>query len=294
MRKSKSDFAANGLYFTREQNKKNNVRLKTTLPAIMGAFCEGESLLKNPHNLRMFCKSPFSPETGFRGGSVEGIKNALTGQRDISGVMRAKEKLQGTLVKGFETGFTNTPKRRRYLSEHDGDWDFDRRWDIAPFSSSKKDHVPVRTLKIIAHFYANATTAAKELDQYGAFLVALIELIEARGVTVDLTWRAVAKDFTNHTNQEDCTIDVHLKKPGEYISTQVLATAFWSNFFRRVGFFGIIACAEFAGKDVSTGFGRSAPRQAVKVSPGVLEVSPNAGHIANSQEVIEAIKQALA
>lgn len=273
--------------------KKKHIYSKTSLSNLYADFLResSEPRLKTPNAKQIFRDVTSNAHDSWRGGSLSELERAFEGKRDISGVLKAKENM-GSITRELNTGLQFLPKRRRTLSEYDGDWDFDRKWDIAPFSGAQKQASATKCLNLIVEFSAGAGTDSKQLDRYGAFIVALIETIEASGITVELTMRYDMRDMSR--SGLSSTLDIVLKKHGEYISTQALASSFWSNFFRRVGFYGLIAQVEAYGDEPATHLGyTNFKSKQVYASQGELKLSPIGFNIPDAAKLIEGIKQAL-
>ena len=275
----------------------NTIKLNTTSNALLSAFlAKPKFSSRYSTSTRLFDEYSSDKRVAFCGGSMADLSSAAKGQRDISGVLEQKAALaKSGALKALNTGMATTNRRRRVMSDLDGEWDMDRRWDIAPFFATQKQPMPVRALKLIAHFGANCTASAKNLDKYGAFLAALVEIIESRGVTVDLVCRIKARQVTG-ASRKTVQADIQVKKCGEYISTQKLATVFWTNYFRRAVFFALMAASEFVGEDVCSSLGKADHSdKVVKASSGVLEISPSTDgrSLPDPELVIEKIKTAL-
>ena len=274
--------------------KKKHIYSKTSLNELYADFLSEikNPRLKTPTSKKLFKEASSDKHWLWRGGFLSELESAFEGQRDISGVIKAKNTM-GSISRDLNTGLRFLPKRRRVLSEFDGDWDFDRRWDMSPFSGAQKQGSAARSLNLIIEFSAGAGTSPKQLDTYGAFIVALIETIEASGITVELTMRLDMMDLSR--NGLSSTLDILLKKHGEYLSTQTLASSFWSNFFRRVGFFALMAQSEAYGHEPSSGLGYTRFKAGqIYSDKGELRISPISFNIPKAEDLIKGVKEALA
>jgi hypothetical protein len=140
-----------------------------------------------------------------------------------------------------------SPKRKRSLSEHDGDWDFDKQWDIKPFSNSQKEMLPINVVDINVDMSISANMDAEAINKYGALVWSVIQIIESIGIQANIY---VINECTGISNKSDDRIQLCIKKAGEYISPISLATCFQSVFFRRAIFTGIVFAAEHYNEEV--------------------------------------------
>lgn len=211
----------------------------------------------------------------FRGGNHTDLMRVLDGKQDMSGFYKAFEEFkQSGLSKDLNTVLKPMkPIRKRVMSEHDGEWNYDSRWEMQPFSRTLKLLAPLRTLEIDAHFSVGASGGAKAIDKYGAIVWGITQLIEAAGIQVGIHW----SDSATHTASGGLTYygAVRLKAPGEYLAPQNIAGCFTTLFFRRLCFGMQVATCEAFGKECSEGMGCAVRRVPVAFEKGVLKLSPD-------------------
>jgi hypothetical protein len=234
-------------------------------------------------------------EVKFKGGTTDELKASLQGHVDMKPYERERQRLSGTgLLSQLKTQMQDvTPIRKRRLSEHDGDWDYSRRYDISPFSSSVRAFQPERTVTVVCNFAVSAWAEASEIDRYGAMVWAIVDILESCGVRTRVVYReaGLGCDYNGTTDND---IRFMLKKPGEYIAPSLLATAFQANFFRRVAFGFIVLGCDYAGKTVSMGYGKPEKNnKAIQFKEGSLILSPDSIHATSDElerEIMKAVK----
>lgn len=229
----------------------------------------GQDAVKHVHD-----SSPSRED--FCGGTYKTLSEALLDRKiDISGVEASREKLK-PLTQALQTGTALLNKRRRVLSEYDGDWDFDRKWDASPFCATTKQTTPVKSVQIVAEVCASCFVSAKDIDEYASFIVCLIEKIEATGITCGVTLLLPNKDVAD-VGRIDFDLFVEIKKPGQYLTTQDLKAFFSTNWFRRIGFWFLVLGADLLGFEHAQGLGQPRPSsKPIEAKPGgVLHLSPS-------------------
>jgi len=134
--------------------------------------------------------------------------------------------------------------RKRKLSEHDGDFDLDKQWEIKPFIHTKKDMLPMSVIDMNIDMSINSSMSSESINKYGVLIWSLIQLVESLGIQVKVN----LINETTKLSYDDYggNFIFNIKKSGEYISPIALATCFQSVFYRRAIFSGfIMACDKF-------------------------------------------------
>lgn len=145
------------------------------------------------------------------------------------------------------------PSRRRVRSEYDGDYDLDKRWEIHPFNATTKAYSVAPHVTVTANLAVSSNYKAKQINDYGAMVWAIIQLLESKGirVTVNATYGS-----DNDEGDIKTLIRVTVKEPIKYISPQSLANVFRSVFIRRVFHNAIILACDSQNRYVGGGLGR--------------------------------------
>jgi hypothetical protein len=78
------------------------------------------------------------------GGLFSELTASLRGELDLKPFEKARAKLEkdGLVARVQEKIIETIPKRRRRFSDTDGEWDYDRRWEIDPYLTSEKRASP--------------------------------------------------------------------------------------------------------------------------------------------------------
>lgn len=238
--------------------------------------------------------------SGFAGGTFKDLVENLNGNADLTMLKAAKEKLEKTGLKEKLMPIIQAvnPKRRRYNSEHDGDWSYDRRHEITPFSNTKRVYAAqVRTIDLQVHFAVSGDVDSESLDEYGALVWAISDILESAGLTTRIT-------FTTSTNQsflkrgKNLLMNFEIKRYGQYFSPSTIAGAFKTTFYRRLTWAFRHLMADTIDDGIQTGMGyQASPDKTIDFRDGKIIMSPmklddsNFDYLAKSieQEVIRAL-----
>jgi hypothetical protein len=238
-------------------------------------------------------------DVSFKGGTPESLRRDLEGAISMDRFNAARAKLaKNGLLQKLQTRVAEVvPKRKRFNSEHDGEWSYDRRWEITPFQATCKAAAPAPVIEINCDFSISCHATASAIDAYGALVWAISDILENAGLRTRIIQheagtRVRASDGYGSKGLESL-IELELKSPEQYVAPSLLAAAFQSNFFRRPIFSLITACAELGDAAVAYGLGSCVQRSpAVKFADGVLYLSPDVrdGH---TPEIEKAILEAI-
>ena len=245
---------------------------------------------------RRYLGGPNDDFNSFIGGTRDGLISDLGGQIDLAPFLKQKEKfMQSDLISKLRTkGALGKPKRKRFMSAHDGEWNPDRKWELKPFQDTRRVRRLNRTIRIACDFSINCGTKAEDINRYGAMVWALAEIIENAGIQVEVIYESKSKGCDKRGGRVVSMFFVHMKKPGEYMAPQNLAALFTSNFYRRLGFaftslapavVGDLQCTNHAGVP-------QVDHTPIQFKDGVLRLSPKAP-LLRADAVEEAIMQAI-
>lgn len=205
----------------------------------------------NESKLRKFITDTDKDHVSFSGGLYEDItnmKNLNSFKKTLAEFSKNKlqEKIQAKL--------DFTPKRKRSSSEHDGDYDLDKRWEIKPFTNSHKEMLPINVVDVNVDMSISASMKAEDINKYGALVWSIIQIVESLGIQANVN--IINESVGTSTNGYASTIVLKIKRAGEYISPVALTSCFQSVFYRRAIFGAIVlSCDEFKF-DVDYGLGR--------------------------------------
>jgi hypothetical protein len=177
--------------------------------------------------------------SSFAGGSWEDVTNL----KNMSSFKKQLEEFKrNKLEEQISTKIDYSPKRTRRLSEHDGDYDHDKQWDIKPFTNSKKELLPISVIDVNVDMSISAGMSSESINKYGALVWSIIQLIESLGIQANIYIKNEVNRIDSNGNYSS-NLNYRIKKAGEYISPVALATCFQSVFFRRAMFSGmVLAC----------------------------------------------------
>lgn len=198
-----------------------------------------ESFSQNKYQL---INIAFDEDVSFKGGTYQDLF------KDV--VIDTKQQLDAKPAQNFVN------KRKRFLSEHDGDYVHERRYDINFMESARREKVAGNNLiKIKAVSGYQSDISFKQIDQYAREICELVNYFESQGRTVELDLHYNKKNLW--LDSEKILIDIKVKRPDQYLSKADIYRAFSALFHRSIGFASFCACAEIAESDVSSGMGFS-------------------------------------
>lgn len=206
----------------------------------------------------------------FAGGTVQELRDGLHGLLPVQEL--TEDKVSAALLERIQTRYAPKQARQRALDEYDGEYDFDRRWEHEPFFSVKSQDKRARELTIYAHIAASCMINSREITQKGRLLAAIANVIEASGVRTRLyvSNKGSSVDASHSMGNQN---DILIKDTDQYVEQSVIATCFSGNFFRRIGFAGIVHCCHVNNKDSYSGLGCPDAPRTTTATPGVLTLS---------------------
>lgn len=232
--------------------------------------------------------------------SAEHIKQQLTkDQEAFSGSLRdAKSAATGI---GFDpSAFLNNPlqaalrkilgiegtvqnKRKRTLSEHDGEYDHDRRWDVAPFQATQRIQSNKR-IEVEVDFSFNAWTSQQQIQEYGIVAFNVVKALEVKGFQVDVSIVCNSANAYFKSGVPYTLAERHwVKRANEYQNAATFCRFFTPYFFRRCMFWEMSMAGKDLGLTVSSGLGSARPG-AFEVRKGFVRLTPGkAEEIAKAQ-----------
>lgn len=214
----------------------------------------------------------------FCGGSTRDLEKRFAGDINMKPFLKAKDKLlsTGVLERAIPESVLAARRRKRINSEHDGDWDMNRRWDPAPFSAARRELQLVKRIELDCHLSVNCSVDAENYNRFGSLAWAICELLESAGIQTKIN--ALYRTSSVDGEQAGLTgnIRVVVKEFGEYVAPSLVATVFTTVFYRRAMFMMYCAIPESMTLQVSSGLGRSeAANQPIAYKDGKIIISPN-------------------
>lgn len=265
-------------------------------------YQDGKIVTQIPGNekIHTYISSNNNDYSSFAGGNwndVINLKNMKQFQNQLEEFRKHK------LEEKIKSKLDFSSKRARKISEHDGDYDFEKRWEIKPFNNAIRMPVPISIVDIKVDFSISYAMSADDINKYGAMVWAVVQLIESLGIQCNINMIDDNLNIDskgggffggNNDSKYDLMFDLQIKKSGEYISPIALATCFQSVFYRRALFAGFVIGCEFLKVRSSDGIGR--PRE-IKVNKnlwyddGIVHTKP--GGIFKVDDVVECIRNML-
>jgi len=237
-----------------------DVHLDTTLAEAMDEYKIGFRC-KLKHNKEYAKRERSNKRSGFHGGTYDDLfktPNLAKFERKRKSMKWEKEILT-------KSG-THMSRKRRW-SEHDGEWSYDRRWELMPFQRTERLASPIRVVEMDIYMSVSSRVQADTIDEFGATVWAISNIIESRGVQVGIRFVYLSNRSAGRDGSE---IRIRIKNPGEYLAPERLAATCSTNFVRRVMFSAIVASADHMKKEVAFGLGQPRQNPDVKYENGVL------------------------
>ncbi len=212
----------------------------------------------------------------FCGGSYRDLVASFSGRVDMGAFMRERARFADSgLEQKIRTRIADLfPRRKRQMSEHDGEWSFDRRWEVTPFQATQRVPSPGRTIDISCHMAVTCAVRAEEIARFGAVCWAICDLIESAGVSARIEM------LCDVSRLGACNVDgkvrIEAKKAGEYVAPSLLAGMFTPLFYRRTmhSLEGIIPNLERAKNRCGLATPNQAPAR-VAYADGALTLAPS-------------------
>lgn len=128
-----------------------------------------------------------------------GEANSMMGELE-----EARRELSKTgLKESLEENLQGVKKRRRRVfSEHDGDFDLDRKWDSAPFMATLMGKREFPFLELCFPLNMNSGASKKQIDRFNARCLALAEILESVGYRISLVGENWQRRLIN--GSKDC------------------------------------------------------------------------------------------
>jgi hypothetical protein len=243
-------------------------------------------LLKLPGNRRHLEEYLKDDRSGFSGGTF----SDLFKQPDLTPYQEARSKLKNkSLMRRIHEKTIMLRRRRRSLSEYDGEWDISRKWEIRPFHHASRQPIANRHLKIRVSMDIACGTKAQSICEYGSLVWGINDLLESVGYNTDIVLHSYAHGVSE-SRKLDAELEINVKRAGQYISPTNIARCLNSNFYRRTMFALYVKAADNLDQEACSSLGTvNSVDYIIRFEKGLLEISPRAIQFnseANVQEVI--------
>jgi hypothetical protein len=242
--------------------EKHNFKVRTNTQKLVEVELTGQDSLNSfieAKGLAKYNEDGHKGDRSFCGGTVQDIQDSANGKFDTSLFLEEKAKLQkqiGSSLECLEAELTR--KRTRFMSEHDGELDFDRLYEREPFHNTRITNNGItRVLDVNVMFHFSAGVSSRHINEYGAMTWAIIDILEKAGIRCNVYLNTnVTSLASKDGNYIDLTrYKVRIKGAEEYIDTMDIARHFTSNYFRRVMFNTFCISHESLGHEMQHGLG---------------------------------------
>jgi hypothetical protein len=234
--------------------------------ALTGAFSTGRSGEYNAEQLGEYSLyRSRRDDVEFAGGTYAELQHGLTHGADLTACREARAKFaNGQVAKQLRATIQGLkPKRTLRMSDCEGDWQYDLRYDDRPYVESRLEKRPARVIELYAYFNFSCAVDAEKITEYGTYVWGLSDLIESAGVQTRIIWANECSDaYGDSRTCHSQLTEIEVKRPGEYITPGMLAAVFTSNFYRRYGFALKVLDCEAVGTRI--GFGYGCPKHRAK------------------------------
>lgn len=200
----------------------------------------------------------------FTGISYGDCVRACEGDYDLSKFIKGRKNAREQADKLRLKDVTSWQRRNRFQSEHDGDFDFDKRFEIKPFNSTvNKNNGIRRMVKVNVDFSFNCGISAEEIERYGIRVWSIIDIIESQGICceVNYMWHSTGtyfpKESANDQYKHRQKTIINIKRSDEYVDIKKIARAFTPWFFRRLLFAMDSFIGDSINEKVCTGLGKA-------------------------------------
>lgn len=250
--------------------------------------------LSSSRNKEVYSNSWSEDNASWKGGSFLELKE----KPDTKQFKEFQSKLkQSTMYKKLHTVFHHANIRKRQMSEHDGEYDHDRRYDVKPFQRACKGVSPVRKLTLNAHLSFSSGIGSDTINKYGAMVAAICNLLESYGILVEINMISTGRGSVQGQNSDEQLFEdtILIKEPNQYLPITSLLGVFSSNFLRRVEFTRIALDAELSKVGADCGLGRPGKfTKEIDFEKGVLNIYSHSMMEENRQtEFLTNIEKAL-
>lgn len=126
-------------------------------------------------------------------------------------------------------------KRKRALSEHDGDWELERKWDSSPFSTTVMGKKEFAFVEICFPMTMLGSASQEDLNEFCSRCLALAEVLETAGYRIAITGESWHRQGTAGGYRNEL-VRYLIREPDEYGDIRSVATYASCEFFRRTMF----------------------------------------------------------
>ncbi len=147
-----------------------------------------------------------------------------------------ENKWNGKLREDLSFLNAKSKKRKRNLSEHDGDFDFDRLWDIKLFNSTRTEPYDNRVIVDLS-FDISCWFSKEDIREYGKLCYHVVNFIEEHGYVCDINLVMETSGTYYGKNAPSTNLmKVNIKQSSDYQDNISICKYFTDWFYRRCMF----------------------------------------------------------
>lgn len=217
----------------------------------------------------------------------------LRGAYDLREYYEIKKTIDSSdLVKKLNQTFGLKKRYKKVLCSCSGDYQHELRNEPLQYVSKVKLNQQAKQLVINVRMTFSGSVTGRDITRYGTTAAALVECLEAAGVSVELNLLNEGASLFNDSD-EYIQIYTNVKKSGQLMAPQRMAKCFSANYYRRVTFSHYAMLGHLLDKRIDRGLTRPKEyKEAFKVEPGVLTIN-NTNSLESTEETLKALLGAL-
>lgn len=219
-------------------------------------------------------------DSGFRGGTQREVVDAGHGKFDKKAFEKKRDEMKKEFSKLDFLEQEIARKRSRVMSEYDGELDFDRLYERAPFYATRvSNNGSARTINLTIDFSFSAGVDADKINKYGATCWSIVDLLERSGIQCNVIIQNKVQRLASKGGQSkveaptNWIFNTTVKGANEYIDTVDIARCFNTNFYRRAMFHAWVVGCDALGFQANYGLGSVEQMRSSHASKGEIYLS---------------------
>jgi hypothetical protein len=209
---------------------------------------DNSNYLTNGYNKSQFREQVFgntSQDIEFKGGTYE----KLFEDRDLNLYSKYKIELKNnSFYQKIQEKLIKQNKRKRVFTDKDGDFDYDRRFDVAPYCSVIKAKVNKKVVDFYIHTGFSCAVSQETINKYAAIVCVLNDIFNTFGVSTNIY--NIKRTNSISSAGYNTTAKIKIKDSGTYSTTQTILKNIDSVFYRRALFSLIILASDHVKQEV--------------------------------------------
>lgn len=220
---------------------------------------KGQKVFEVKSNQKIVVEKCFDDEksrVNWCGGNCEEI---FLPKKDFTQFNKFQDRLRALGVwNKLKTNFAQKNVRRRVRDAYDGEFDFDKRFDLTPFTRRGLLPNAHKAIKLNISFSFHFGIGSSTITEFGAFAAAIANILENHGIGVELNIFNMLNGLFEYYSSDLHVTWAKVKRYDEYLPPQMILQVFNSNFYRRAIFFALMTQADLFGKECQENLGSPA------------------------------------